>query len=156
MCNGPHCCFSLPLFGRWDLSSCNLEQAPEISSKMQYTRVTLQLNGTLYQKLASYDHFPLLVLHTIPIIFFLPTCNCACLEVVSKVEWRATYFGALRAKLTISIFLGCQNEFGPQWTVLETPLFKSPHCVQACTVNSPNREGVVCKTTNFRPKVMLS
>ena len=50
-----------------------------------------------------------------------------------------------------------QNEFDPQRTNIEcTAPFTPPHYPQACTKNLPIVEGVVCKKTNSKPKVMLS
>ena len=35
---------------------------------------------------------------------------------------------------------------------MECSLFKPSQCLHACTKNSPNMEGVVCKTTNSNQK----
>ena len=48
-----------------------------------------------------------------------------------------------------------KNEFDVYWADLECSLFKPPYYLQACTAYLPNMEGVECKTTKSRPKVML-
>jgi hypothetical protein len=40
-------------------------------------------------------------------------------------------------------------------THIECPLFKLPRCPQACTEVLPNMEGVVKKTTNSQPKILV-
>jgi hypothetical protein len=63
----------------------------------------------------------------------------------------------LTAKLVLAP-LGMPNVFDPQLvTDIECSSFKPPHdYLQACTENFPNMDGVVCKTSNSRPEVMLS
>ena len=59
-------------------------------------------------------------------------------EVVFEIEWRANYFGSLRAKIILAP-LGIPNELDPQWINQEYCWFKPPHYLQACTANSPIR-----------------
>ena len=86
--------------------------------------------------------FPLFVLHIISTISF---CLYACSEVVFVSEWRATYFGSLRAK-----FIWAPLGVG------EYPELKSPQYLQECTGNLPNMESVVYKSTNSQPTIILS
>ena len=59
------------------------------------------------------------------------TCG-ACLEIVFKFEWRATYFGSLRVKLFLAP-LGMPRYFDPQGTGIECSLIKASHYLQRCT-----------------------
>ena len=63
--------------------------------------------------------------------------------------------GSLRVRLILAP-LGiprCQDEFDPQWNSIECSPFKPSHYLQSCIENLLNMKGVVCKTTNFWPKV---
>ena len=63
--------------------------------------VILQLNGTFHRELVPYD-YPLVALHSTSINFY-STCG-ACSIVLFEIEWRATYFGSLRAKVILASF----------------------------------------------------
>ena len=59
----------------------------------------------------------------------LSTCG-ACLEVVFEYEWRAAYFGSLRANLILAP-LGMPKEFHPRWINIECFLFTPPNYLEA-------------------------
>ena len=87
---------------------------------------------------------------------FLSTCGSS-LEVVLEFEWRAAYFGSLRTKLNLAR-LG-----GPKWVWPSLKQYRMCS-VQTCTPTTKHApkthrtymEGVVCKTTNSQPRVMLT
>ena len=71
----------------------------------------------------------------------------------------------LNAKLFILVHRGpnsysdpkrCQNEFGPQWTDIESSFFNPLHRLQACPQDLPNMKIFICKTMNLRPKLGLN
>ena len=63
-----------------------------------------------------------------------------CSEVVFEFEWRAPYFGSLRAPHILAP-LGM-----PRWTYKECSSFQPPNYLQAYTKNLPNLEGVEIQT----------
>ena len=60
---------------------------------------------------------------------------------------------SIEGQTHFSTFLACQIEFDPEWTDIECFTSKPPHCLQTCPAIIGR---VVCKSTNSRPKVMLS
>ena len=104
-----------------------------------------------YREWVPYE-FLLVVLHTLSI----SSSHCGASSwIVFEFQWITTYFGSLRAKLNLAP-LGTPKCSNPQWTYIECPSLKPPHYFQACTSNLLNMEGVVCKSTNSWPKVLLS
>jgi hypothetical protein len=95
-----------------------------------------------------------------PMNLYLLSCIQNLLSIISfhlfELEWGSTYFGSLRAKL-IGGPLGIPKWLWPSMNWYKNVLlFKSPHYLQGCTKNLLNMEGLVCKTINSRPKVMLN
>ena len=65
---------------------------------------------------------------------------------------QAIYLGSLGGHTHFWHLLACKMRL----TMKQYSMFsyKPPHYFQACTKNLPNMEGVVCKTTSSRPKVI--
>jgi hypothetical protein len=49
--------------------------------------------------------------------------------------------------------LACHKEFDLQWTNIECSSFKPPQYLHASTVNLPNMEDAMGKTTGFWPEL---
>ena len=80
-----------------------------------------------------------------------PSTSGAFSEVVFEIEWRATYFGSLGAKLVLAP-LGMPKWVWPSMNQYRMIFIQTPHSLQECTQNLLNMEGIVCKIANFLPK----
>ena len=107
--------------------------------------------GLLCPELVPYD-FSLGILRTISLISSHEWCMLGC---IVWIWMKSILFGSLRANL-ISASLDMPKWVWPSWTDIGCSFLKPPHYLQARTANLLSMEGVLCKTTNSRPKVMLS
>ena len=99
--------------------------------------------------------FPILSHWLICIQYQLFLSTCACLKAALDLneEWPILVRWGPHP---FSHLLACRNVFDPQWTNIDSSSFSFKNSLQACNRNLPNMDGVVCKTANFRPILLLS
>jgi hypothetical protein len=86
----------------------------------------------------------------------LSTCDGACLEGSVWIWMKSNLFWIIEGQTPFKHLLPCQNKFDPQCTDVECSSIKPPYHLQTHTKDLLNMEGVVCKTTNFPSKAVLS